>query len=333
MEHTVLSPEDLIRASSHALVIGIGGGGDVVGALATARFLEFCGLTFTLGGLSWERYVYDPVPGPRALAEIENIRCLHPRIGMARADTQTLEGVRFAESHMAAVQHSEVLLVDINGGVAGVVEGLEKALEDLGADLLVGVDVGGDALATGLESGLRSPLADSIMLAACAELERRGRRVFLGVFGYGSDGELAPHEIEAAISVVARAGGFLGGWALTPKIVRELKRVVEEVHTEASAIPLFCAEGAWGETSIRSDGRKVKLTPLTTITFFVSPRVVLEALSRPGRAVASSTSLDQANEALHALGMRTELDLERDRYDESQGSRVQSREPGNPKWP
>ncbi|HYA27816.1 MAG TPA: DUF1152 domain-containing protein, partial [Acidobacteriota bacterium] len=54
------SLEDIIHASSRALVIGVGGGGDVVGALASARFLEFCGLEFVLGGLSWERNVYDP---------------------------------------------------------------------------------------------------------------------------------------------------------------------------------------------------------------------------------------------------------------------------------
>ena len=59
------SLEDIIGASSRSLVIGIGGGGDVAGALATARFLEFCGLEFVLGGLSWERRVFDPLPGPR----------------------------------------------------------------------------------------------------------------------------------------------------------------------------------------------------------------------------------------------------------------------------
>ncbi len=50
----------------------------------------------------------------------------------------------------------------------------------------------------GREPGLRSPLADSIMLAAWAELERRGWRTIWGVFGYGSDGELTVDEIEGA---------------------------------------------------------------------------------------------------------------------------------------
>ena len=99
------------------------------------------------------------------------------------------------------------MLVDINGGVDGVVDGLEVAMKDLDADLLVGLDVGGDSLAQGEEPGLRSPLADSIMLAALTELEKRGHRTIWGVFGYGSDGELTVDEIELALSKLAAAGG------------------------------------------------------------------------------------------------------------------------------
>jgi len=170
------SLENLIHGSSRALVIGVGGGGDVVGALAAARFLEFCGLEFVLGGLSWERSVYDPIPGPRALDEVENMRVIHPRVWMANPTSRTKTGVVFGESRMAAVHGREILLVDINAGVKGVVEGLTAAMKEFKIDLLVGLDVGGDSLAQGNEPGLRSPLADSIMLAAYAELEKRGQR-------------------------------------------------------------------------------------------------------------------------------------------------------------
>ncbi len=44
--------------------------------LPPRAFLNF-GLRFTLGGLSWERNVYDPVPGPRKLSETRNVRALH----------------------------------------------------------------------------------------------------------------------------------------------------------------------------------------------------------------------------------------------------------------
>jgi hypothetical protein len=96
-------------------------------------------------------------------------------------------------------------------------------------------------------------------------------------------------------------------------VVSELEDVIEKVPTEASAIPLRCARGAWGETSIRSDQRKVRLTPLTTLTFYISAPVLFHTLSRPAQAVATSDSLEAANEALHRLGIKTELDLERER--------------------
>ncbi len=164
---------------------------------------------------------------------------------MANENSQTSTGVAFAEAKMARCIDREVLLVDINGGVDGVIDGLD-AMTALDTDLLVGLDVGGDSLAEGQEPGLRSPLADSIMLAALAELERRGRRTIWGVFGFGSDGELTVDEIELALSKLGAAGALLGAWSLTPKIAAELETVIQTVPTEASAIPVQCFRGAWG---------------------------------------------------------------------------------------
>jgi hypothetical protein len=314
MNASAASLEDLIRDAKHALVIGVGGGGDVAGALATARFLEFCGLRFTLGGLSWERNVYDPIPGPRRLSESKNVRALHEFSWLADEYSQTSTGVPFAEARMAQCINREVLLVDINGGVNGVVDGLEVAINALDADLLVGLDVGGDSLAEGQEPGLRSPLADSIMLAAFAELAQRGHRTIWGVFGFGSDGELTVDEIELALSKLGAAGGLLGAWSLTPKIAAELEEVIQTVPTEASAIPVQCFRGAWGRHDIRRGERQVKLTPLTALTFFMSTIKLYDTLARPAQAVRRSSSLDQANDALHALGIATELDYERKFY-------------------
>ena len=308
------SLEDLIRDSKHALVIGVGGGGDVVGALATARFLEFCGLRSTLGGLSWERNVYDPVPGPRKLSETKHVKALHEFAWLANPQSQTSTGVPFAEAKMAGVIGREVLLVDINGGVKGVVAGLEAAMKALDTNLLVGLDVGGDSLAEGHETGLRSPLADSIVLAALAVLEQRGQRTIWGVFGFGSDGELTVDEIELALSKLGAANGLLGAWSLTPKIAAELETVIQTVPTEASAIPVQCFRGGWGRREIRRGQRHVKLTPLTALTFFMSTEKLYDTLARPAQAVRQSATLDEANEALHAIGIRTELDYERNYY-------------------
>jgi len=314
MQKSETSLEDLIRSSKRALVIGVGGGGDVVGALATARFLEFCGLECVLGGLSWERNVYDPIPGPRKLNEVRNVTPLHEFAWLANEQSQTTTGVPFAEAKMSGVLKQDILLIDINGGVNGTIEALDAAMNHFSADFLIGLDVGGDSFAQGHEPGLRSPLADSIMLAAFAALSERNRRTMWGVFGYGSDGELTVDEIESGLGQIAQAGGLLGSFSLTPKIAAELQEVIKSVPTEASAIPVRCFYGAWGADRIRGDRRRVKMTPLTALTFFVSTAALYDTLARPARAVRNSSSIEEANDALHAIGIATELDFERRFY-------------------
>src|SRR5258705_4690769 len=171
-----------------------------------------------------------------------------------------------------------------------------------GGDVLGGIDVGGDSLAQGHEPGLRSPLADSIMLAAFAELAKRGRRTLWGVFGYGSDGELTVDEIEAALSKLAAADGLQGAWALTPKIAAEIEEVIKTVPTEASAIPVECFRGAWGTKLIRGGRRTLKLTPLTTLTFFMSPEKLYERIFPPAPAVRARSSFEEGDDASQRLG-------------------------------
>jgi hypothetical protein len=61
--------EQALRRARRPLVIGMGGGGDVVGALATAEHARiYDGAQPILGGVTWERRPIDPVPGPRAAA-------------------------------------------------------------------------------------------------------------------------------------------------------------------------------------------------------------------------------------------------------------------------
>jgi hypothetical protein len=306
-----LSLEEILRKSKKAVLIGIGGGGDIVGTIPTVRLLEMFGIECILGGLPWERFVYDPIPGPRAFNEIKNLRPLNTTVWFANKDTMTTTGVRFAETEIAELYRNEVLLVDITKGVAGVVDGLRKAMNELRADLLIGVDVGGDSLAFGDEKGLASPLADSIMISALSELQK-GSSTLLGVFGFGSDGELEHTELERSLSIVAKEGGLLGAWGITKEILDELEMVLSRVSTEASRIPVECAKGATGKTTIRRGTRMVALSLISTVTFYLSPMVVYEKISKPARLVSGSKSLDEANDALHSIGLFTELDLERE---------------------
>jgi hypothetical protein len=144
------------------------------------------------------------------------------------------------------------------------------------------------------------------------------------VFGYGSDAELTPSEIDRALSVVARHGGLLGAWGMTPAVAAELRRVIAQVHTEASAIAVECAAGAYGTTTIRQGTRTVVLSPLCTLTFYLSPQVLYEHVAALARVVSTAPSLEAASAVLCAMGIRSEYAFEKDmqqrglqRYDQA----------------
>lgn len=328
MTHTSTSDSGdfsaIVHNATKAVVLGVGGGGDIVGTIPTARFLELFGISCVLGGLSWERFVYDPQPGTRSLDDVTHVQPLAPTVWLANAETATTRGVRFAESDMAALYETDTLLVDLSQGVPGVVAGLRAAMQALEADLLVGIDVGGDSLAAGHESGLRSPLADAMMLAAFNQLQDEFPCIW-GVFGYGSDAELTPAEIDQALSRAAEHGGLLGSWGMTSAITAELQHVITHVRTEASAIAVECAHGAIGSKAIRDGTRTVPLSPVCTVTFYLSPGVLYEHVALLARVVNDAPTLEQASTILLDMGVRSEyafeLEMQRQgarRYDEAQ---------------
>lgn len=309
----MLDAESLLRKARRPLVIGMGGGGDVVGALATAELARhYDGAEPLLGGLAWERRPIDPVPGPRRTDEIENAEVLAP--GVLRAGPETkVRGreVYFAESRMAQFLGEPTVLIDLSDGPAAVADGLQTAATALGCDLLVFIDVGGDVLAHGSELGLRSPLCDAIMLAAAGRLGRGGTPVLGGVFGVGCDAELTPAEVLERLAQVAAAGGFAGARGLTPRVADRLERAVELIPTEASAQAVRAFRGASGQVSIRGGTRTVELSSVAAITFYLEVEGMLRAAGRLALAVDPADSLEEANAALGAIGVRTELDLER----------------------
>ena len=87
-----------MQRARRALVLGIGGGGDVVGALAVARRCEELGTPFVLGGVAWERFADRPVPGaaPGCRDRRRPSRSATDAV-LAGPETATARGVRFSE--------------------------------------------------------------------------------------------------------------------------------------------------------------------------------------------------------------------------------------------
>jgi hypothetical protein len=310
-----IDADHILSTARRPLVIGIGGGGDVVGALATADAARlYHGAEPVLGGVAWERQPIDPQPGPRALDEIDGGRPLAPCVLAASAETHVrASGVLFAESRMAGLLGEETVLVDVTPSPAALADGIGAAADALDCDAVVFVDVGGDVLAHGHEPGLGSPLCDAVMLAAAARLQRAGRAVLGAVFGLGCDGELTIPEASERIADVARAGGLAGVRGITPPIAERLAAAVEVVPTEASAMALEAYRGRVGTTPIRRGRRTVELTPIAAATFYFDPAIAMEATAVLAQAVDGADSLADANRILRERGVRTELDWETER--------------------
>jgi hypothetical protein len=308
----VADAEALLRAAKRPLVIGMGGGGDVVGALATAELQRlYDGGDPLVGGISWERRPIDPVPGPRRVDEIEGGEPLAPGVLLAGPRTRALgREMYFAEARMAAFLGRPTVLVTIDDGPAAVADGLAGAIDHLDRDLLVLVDVGGDVLAYGDEPGLRSPLCDAVLLAAAQRLVARGMPVLLGLFGTGCDAELTPDEVLARLADVAAAGGLAGARGLTEVVAERLERCIELVPTEASAQAVRAFRGVRGDVTIRGGARTLELSTVASLTFYLDVQVTYEVVGRLAAAVSGAASLAEANAALGALGVYTELDLE-----------------------
>jgi hypothetical protein len=293
-------------------VLGIGGGGDVVGALAVGRMCESLGTGFELGGVAWERFAIDPYPGPRGIEQIRGGRRIAEGAVLADEHTTTPEGVRFCEAGMSVHLGRPTALIDVSAGTQVAADGVAAAAAELGCDLVVYVDVGGDVLAKGHEPGLASPLCDAVMLAAAA---RAGSSLAsLGaLFGPGCDGELTGEEVLERVGELAAAGAWLGAWGLTHDVASELEAAAKVVPTEASLQAARCARGETGDAAIRDGRRRVHLGPLGALTFFFDVHAAVDGVAPLARAVSEARDIEGARGALEALGIRTELDYERSR--------------------
>ena len=98
-----MSLEKILTNSSKAMIIGIGGGGDVVGTLPRANLLKLHGIKSIIGGLPWERSVFDPVPGPRKFSETQNTTQINNIVWKANKDSKTDTGIVFAEAGVSEI--------------------------------------------------------------------------------------------------------------------------------------------------------------------------------------------------------------------------------------
>lgn len=293
------------------LVVAIGGGGDIATATMLSASLEESGRGVVLASVAWERYVYDPVPGPIRLEEIVNPVRKSEHYVLIGEDSYALRGGRkliFQAAKIPRLVKKNLYVVDMWGGVKGYVKALEEIAEEEGVDLVIGVDVGGDSLATGSEDNLWSPLADWVGLAAISRV-----RGVLAVHSPGSDGELDQQYVIQRIDYYARKGGLLCARAMSSRDANLLEKILGHVNSEASKISLLAARGVRGTVEMRLGSRKVDITIFSLFTFLLDSAMVAESI-QPVKEIINTETLDEARRILNSMGIYTELDLEEDLY-------------------
>ncbi|MEO3993796.1 MAG: DUF1152 domain-containing protein [Desulfurococcaceae archaeon TW002] len=295
-----------LRKAKNVVVVGAGGGGDVVSAFVLCKVLEeIVGVheCFPLGVL-WERWVVDPYPGPIPVASVRNARL--SKCVWVSGNTYVVRGRYSFKPHTAYVAEKlgrEIPAVTLEGGVSGVYECF-KELVGNGENVLIDLDVGGDILAEGWEDNLWSPLTDSITLAATAKVGG-----FVGVTALGADGELSQDFVLQKINNVISIGGYVGVIGLWSHHVSFYEDLIDRVKTEASRAPYLTLKGFVGGKKIRGGSRTIEVNALTLITFFLKSESLMK-INKLAQAISDTTSLAKAWSISRKLGIPTELDLE-----------------------
>lgn len=303
-ESTVL---DALRSAHGILSIGIGGGGDVAGALVVSQAIADLGprASCFIGGISWERRTFDPLAGPRAICEVRNGRALNQYAVFATPTTSGPEGILFSEARASAfLQGQPVALVDPGDGPAMAATGIIAAASSLGCDCVVLVDVGGDALATGHEGNLVSPIGDAIMLATTPWVEQEGLTVITAVLGLGCDGELSVDEGLARLARVDAVAGKHPRLPIPEKQLHLLMTAAEFIGSEATAMAISCALGNRGERLIRGGDQVAQLTPAGAEIHLLDARTTFQTAAPLAKAVSHSQSVEEAHEILVRHGIR-----------------------------
>ncbi len=250
---------------------------------------------------AWDRLLIDPLPGPRGTDDFTGLEPLTPAVWKVPAEARPIAPAGSTLPRLAAELPHTLALIDPRHGAEGVtrqLEGLIARLRPTSIDLL---DVGGDLLARGDEPTLKSPLADSLTLAACCQVNAPVR---LFVAGPGLDGELSPEDLRGALGPVVHT--------FTARDAETISRVLEWHPSEATGMLAAAARGVRGTCEVRDAGLPVPLTDESPAVHEVD---MDEALSRNAlaRAIMATTTLGQVEELSREVCGFSEIDYERNK--------------------
>ena len=300
---------ELAVRSKRALIIGVGGGGDVIQSIPVGNYLRLLGVgEIIVGGVgsAWWMPEGDPVSRDPAVMTFGPTVYEVAELAPSREWTPGIVGVESASNHKGR-RPAEAVLADLLPGtpfVAGLtrgVVGLRDALAALiaarGIDLVVGVDIGSDSFHDGTEVvRAQTSLIDFMTIGALTQLEVP---VVYALAGYGADNEMRLEELDARVGRVMKAGGYLGAMGLSHRDVDEMLVACARYPDPIEHYAALAARGEFGYRKVQTAtpwGHAVKITPLAAVILFFDPRIMVQECCRGVAALQGTRSLAEAEE-------------------------------------
>jgi hypothetical protein len=294
--------------SRRAVVMGIGGGGDVIQTIPIANYLTLLGVEKVyVGGVSCQWWAPPDQPldspwvticGPTIydVSQMENVEEWAPMV-VGVDSTSKADGQRPAEAILHDMLPWDVFVVGLTRGVAGMRDGLSQFVREREIDLFVGVDVGSDSWHRGDEAmPASSSLVDFMSLSAMIQLDCH---VIFGFSGYGCDGEMQIEELDERVAQAMQAGGFLGAYGITQRDAHEMLAACEISY---DPIEHWAPRAARGEIGLKHlavvnpYGRVTKVTPHSGVFMFFDPHVMAEHVCTGVKALMHTRSLSDAEQ-------------------------------------
>ena len=301
---------DRILKSESAIIMGIGGGGDIIQGIPIANLMRKLGVKKVfMGGVSCQWWTPDGNPlanewgsavmGPTVypVSDLQEAELVAPHFAFVN-ENSNYNGKRPCEARLASlIPADKVFVAGLSGGVIGLARSLNQFIAEERIDLFVGVDIGSDSFHDGNEaSPAKTTLVDFISLGAITRLECP---TVYGVSGYGCDGEMQLEELDERVSRVMQAGGYLGAHGLTQQDVLEMERASEAYPDPIEPMSFRAARGEFGFRNVWTNGpygTVVKVTPLASVMMLFDPDVLGEVCSTGIADLVQTESLEEAEE-------------------------------------
>lgn len=290
--------------------------------LSSAIFADYIrrrNLTPILASIVWERFVKDPLPGPRRLDELKHLTYAGEHLAKASRSTAFPNGTSINQAVLVgSLGLEDNYILDPHYGVAGLIQALKSLNRLFPVTEAWGIDVGGDVLAERSSSHLRSPLADAMLLAALVDVFPDAK---VAIFGIGVDGELPRHVWEPNIARHLSEGWIIDTVGLPANGIDKMSKLLDArlVDTEASAMVIRAYQGLHGRYLVRDAGSVVSVDVTTLLGFVYKAAYICESINELPDKVQSTNSIQEASEIIERCGYNSEWRYEHEKVSKLTG--------------